>query len=151
MTREGVPDAVVLEALVAQAKFVTVRNGSKKDGQFVYYAAWIRAAWDELPDSMTWRWMSMATLWGQTSRHNSWMSTATLWDMAKTRDYSLAISSAEVMVALFPQRSRVHKDEEGHGQGANMPRSQMVDRRIVDKRHSRWDQRPVEYWAECGG
>lgn len=46
-----------LQALVAQAKFHLACNFSRKDGLFVYFAGWVRAAWDELPTSMTWRWM----------------------------------------------------------------------------------------------
>lgn len=69
-------------------KFAVVRNDSKKDGCFMYFAGWMHAEWDELPSTMTWRWMPLHIV----------------WDMAMSRDQNLAISSAEVIKALCPSR-----------------------------------------------
>lgn len=83
----------VLEALAAQARFTVVHNSSRK----VYFAGWVRATWNELPSSMTGRWMQLPVLWDQ----------ARSWEMV------LAVSFAEVIGAMFPQRPVVS----GEGQG----------------------------------
>lgn len=103
-----------MDTLVAQAKFAVVKNDSRKDGYYVYFARWIRAEWDELPSTMTWRWMPLHTV----------------WDMAMNRDQNLAIRLAEVIKALClarPERRQTELDRGAHpqfsgGRGKELPR-----------------------------
>lgn len=87
----------ILEALVAQARFVVVKTGSRRHGMFVYYAGLIKVARFELPEHMAQR-----------------MDTSVLWRLAEQEDHTLARSMAAVVQALIPRPAplRVYKREE---------------------------------------
>lgn len=67
---------------------MVVKNGSRWDGQFTYFAVLIRAARDELLLGMARRWMPMSEL----------------WQLAAKQDHRLSISFMEVIRALIPRK-----------------------------------------------
>lgn len=80
----------VLEALVAQARFTMVKNGSRRDGTFVYYTGVIRVAKSEQPYTMA----------------NRWMSIVELWKLTEVEDHTLARSTAAVVRTIIPRLIR---------------------------------------------
>lgn len=51
-----------LEQLVAQAQFGVVRNSSRQDGQFAYFAGYVQANWSMMPASLGRRWLPVGEL-----------------------------------------------------------------------------------------
>lgn len=117
-----------LEALVAQTRFAVVSNSSRRDGHFVNFAGWAKAARDELPPDMTWRWMNAGVL----------------WDMAMDGDLNLAVSAAEVVRTMFARRSLAiqrHNGSEGEHRASRVRAAPSEDDNACRERHSEYDKR----------
>lgn len=113
-----------LEALVAQTRFAAVSNLSRRDGHFAYFAGWVKAARDELPHEMTWRWLDAGVL----------------WDMAMDGDLNLAVSAAEVVKTMFARRPSMVQRYRASDEERRPSRSRDLQGSLIMRREGGTDQ-----------